>query len=56
MRITDLCGICGKYHVAEQSERCAQPDGMAVHPADNGLVDVEQGEDDCLGHFNFMVE
>jgi hypothetical protein len=55
MRITDLGMVSRDNDVAEQRNRRAEADGMAIDPGDDRLVAFQHAEDDppCLGHTGF---
>src|SRR5467141_440331 len=55
MRITDLGMVSRDNDVAEQRNRRAEADGMAIDPGDDRLVAFQHAEDDppCLGHTSF---
>ncbi len=56
MGVADLRALGGKDDVAQQGDRRAQSDRMAVHPAHHRLFDVEQGGHDPLGLPRLMIE
>ena len=56
MGIADLRAFGGENDVAQQGQRRAEADRMAIHPADNRLFDIEHGIDDALGHARLVIE
>ncbi len=48
MRVADPRRLAGDDHIAEKSERGAEPDSVAVELADDGLFEIEQRIDDPL--------
>ena len=49
VRVADLRVLVRHDHVAEECERSAETGRGAVQPADDRLLEVEQGRDDALG-------
>src|SRR3546814_7282947 len=56
VRVADLRVVGGKDHVAEQRQRRAEADRVAVEPADQRLVEIEDAGDHAFRAARLLIE